>query len=84
MQFLKTLGLAAVWGPAMLARYCLAQTQEPNPEPGTRRYRNDSPAAIPSYFRGYETLYRESPRAAALEWLRYAKWGLIYCTVFED
>ena len=33
-------------------------------------------AAIPSYLRGYETLYQPDPRAAAIEWHRNAKWGL--------
>ena len=34
------------------------------------------PGAIPSYLRGHEALYRENPRAAAVEWHRNAKWGL--------
>ncbi len=33
-------------------------------------------AAIPSYLRGYEALYHEDPRAAAVKWHREAKWGL--------
>jgi alpha-L-fucosidase len=78
-QFLKTTGLAAVSGLAMAAcatRPGPARTPEPNAEAGTRRSKNDSEAAIPSYLRGYETLYRENPRAAAVEWHRNAKWGL--------
>lgn len=75
-QFLKTLGLAAVSGLAMPARLCLAQTPEPNSEAGIRRSKRDLQAAVPSYLRGHETLYRANPRAAAVEWHRNAKWGL--------
>ena len=32
--------------------------------------------AVPSYLRGYEALFRQNPRAAAIEWHRNAKWGL--------
>ena len=32
--------------------------------------------AIPSYLKGYEKLYDENPRKAALEWFRNAKFGL--------
>jgi alpha-L-fucosidase len=31
---------------------------------------------VPPHLRGYEALYAESPRAAALEWFREAKFGL--------
>jgi len=31
---------------------------------------------VPSYLRGYETLYRKDPRAAAIEWFRNARFGL--------
>jgi alpha-L-fucosidase len=75
-QFLKTVGLAAVSGLAASVRPCLAQTPEPDSKRGTRKSKNDPEAAIPSYLRGYETLYRENPRAAAVQWHRNAKWGL--------
>ncbi len=32
--------------------------------------------SIPSYLAGYESLYAENPRAAALQWFRDAKYGL--------
>ncbi len=34
------------------------------------------PDAVPSYLKGYETLYRRDPRAAAIEWFRAARFGL--------
>jgi alpha-L-fucosidase len=83
-QFLKTMGLAAVSGLVMPARLCLAQTPEANSERGTRRSKNNPEAAIPSYLRGYETLYRENPRAAAVEWHRNAKWGLFIHYALES
>ena len=33
-------------------------------------------AAMPSYLKGHETLFRTDPRAAALEWLVKSRWGL--------
>lgn len=35
-----------------------------------------SKAAIPSYLKAHEVLYRKDPRAAALEWLVKSRWGL--------
>jgi alpha-L-fucosidase len=35
------------------------------------------PAEIPSYLQGYETLYGQDPHAAALEWFKHAKFGLM-------
>jgi len=32
---------------------------------------------IPSYLEGYEEIYRHDPKAAAVEWHRHAKWGLL-------
>jgi hypothetical protein len=74
-QFLKTIA-AGVSGLAMPAGSGLAQTREPNTAARTPEAKADSPAAIPSYLRSYEKLYREDPRAAAVEWHRNAKWGL--------
>jgi len=31
---------------------------------------------VPSYLKGYETLYAQNPRAAALQWFREARFGL--------
>lgn len=31
---------------------------------------------VPSYLKGYENLYRQNPRAAALQWFREARFGL--------
>src|SRR5262245_46950956 len=59
-QFLKTIGVAAASVLSHPARWCLAQ----------------APAAIPSYLRGFEHLYRDDRRAAAVAWHRNAKWGL--------
>ena len=70
------MGWAAVSGLAMPACSCLTPTPGPDSEAGTRKPKNGSPPAIPSYLRGYEALYREYPRAAAVEWHRNAKWGL--------
>ena len=78
------MGWAAVSGLAMPACSCLTPTPEPNPEAGTQKSRNDSPAAIPSYLRGYEDLFRENPRAAAVEWHRNAKWGLFIHYALES
>ena len=36
----------------------------------------ESKAAIPSYLKAHEVLYRKDPRAAALEWLVKSRWGL--------
>ena len=83
-RFFKTMGLAATAGLAMSARHCLAQTPEPNSEAAARRSRSNSQPAIPSYLRGYETLYRENPRAAAVEWHRNAKWGLFIHYALES
>ena len=41
-------------------------------------------SAVPSYLRGYETLYRENPRAAAVEWHRNAKWGMFIHYALES
>lgn len=32
---------------------------------------------VPAYLRGYENLYREAPREAALQWFREARYGLV-------
>lgn len=39
-------------------------------------YGNAAPAQIPSYLKGYETLFAKDPRAAALQWFREARFGL--------
>ena len=75
-QFLRILGLAAVSGLAMPGRLCRAQRPEADSEAGKPRIKKDSEAAVPSYLRGQEALYRENPRAAAVQWHRNAKWGL--------
>jgi alpha-L-fucosidase len=75
-QFLKAVGLAAVSGLAVPALRGLAQTPKPGSKFDAQGFRSDSPAAIPSYLRGYEALYRDDPRAAAIQWHRNAKWGL--------
>ncbi|MBU6172976.1 MAG: alpha-L-fucosidase, partial [Planctomycetes bacterium] len=59
-QFLMGMGLATIYGTT-LSR-CLGETA--------------SKFAIPSYLRGYESLYEKEPRAAAIQWHREAKWGL--------
>ena len=41
-------------------------------------------SAVPSYLRGYEALYRENPRAAAVEWHRNAKWGMFIHYALES
>ncbi len=41
------------------------------------RAAQDAPAvAVPSYLKGYETLYQTDPRAAATQWFRDTKFGL--------
>lgn len=72
-QFLKTLGLATVSGLALPPLCCRAQTPEPTPK-----------AELPGYLRGYETLYRDNPRAAAVAWHRNAKWGLFVHYALES
>jgi alpha-L-fucosidase len=74
-QFLKTIA-AGISGLAIPAGWGLAQTREPNTAAGIPEAKDDSPAAIPSYLRSYEKLFRDNPRAAAVEWHRNAKWGL--------
>ena len=73
-QFLQTLGAAACspWMPATRAD---AATARPPPLSGS---------PVPSYLRGYEALYCENPRAAALEWHRNAKWGLFVHYALES
>ena len=36
---------------------------------------NSNAPEVPSYLKGYESQYRNNPRAAAVEWHRNAKWG---------
>lgn len=36
-------------------------------------------ATIPNYLKGYETLYAEDPRAAARQWFREARYGMMVC-----
>ncbi len=43
--------------------------------PGGARASGPVPS-IPSYLKGYEKLYAENPRAAALQWFREARFGL--------
>ena len=44
---------------------------------GGRGVTADEPkAAVPSYLKGFEALYKKDPRAASLEWLVESKWGL--------
>lgn len=78
------MGLAAVSGLAGSVRPCPAQTPKPDSKRGTRRSKSDPEAAIPSYLRGYETLYRKNPRAAAVRWHRNAKWGLFVHYALES
>ena len=75
-QFLMTIAAAAASGLALPARVCFAQTPARRSAAGTPSPKNALADAVPSYLRGYETLYRENPHAAALEWHRNAKWGL--------
>jgi alpha-L-fucosidase len=86
-QFLKAIGLAAAAGlawPAGAARPGPAQMPAPGAEPGARNSDKDAKASVPSYLRGYETLYRENARAAAVEWHRHAKWGLFVHYALES
>jgi alpha-L-fucosidase len=67
-DLLKSAGLAAV--SSLIATYnrgdrCAAQPAAPA-----------SAAPPPSYLRGYEAIYSNDPRAAAVQWHRDAKWGL--------
>jgi len=80
-QFLKTVGLAAASSLTLPAWAQSAQKPEPNPEAAPQKSDNHFSGEVPSYLRGYEALYRENPRAAAVEWHRNAKWGLFvhYC-----
>jgi alpha-L-fucosidase len=59
-QCVQSLGLTAAAGALLPAVLVRAQGQE----------------AVPSYLREYEALFRQNPRAAAIEWHRNAKWGL--------
>lgn len=59
-QFIRTVGLGTAYAFGHSGR---ATTAEPQ-------------AAIPSYLKGHETLFRTDPRAAALEWLVKSRWGL--------
>ena len=43
---------------------------------GTQRLTADAKLQVPSYLRGYEQLYAENPRRAAVEFFRQAKFGL--------
>ncbi|MCX7015072.1 MAG: alpha-L-fucosidase, partial [Candidatus Sumerlaeota bacterium] len=86
-QFLKTMGLAAVSGlasPAWASGSGSAQPPGKNEKGGAKKSKNDPEAAVPSYLRGYEALYRENPRAAAVEWHRNAKWGLFIHYALES
>jgi len=75
-QFLQTFGMAATSGLALSALPGWAQAPPPKPEAKLQGTKGDLPVKVPSYLRGYEALYCENPRAAAVEWHRNAKWGL--------
>jgi len=83
-QFLKTLGLAAASGFALPG--CSQITHAPGQKTGARAAgpTDGVSAAIPSYLRGYESLYLQNPRAAAIEWHRNAKWGLFVHYALES
>jgi len=72
-QFLRDVGLTTVSALTFPAR--LRAAADPSAKAGP---------AIPSYLRGYEALYRENPRAAAVEWHRNAKWGLFIHYALES
>ena len=71
-DFLKLAGLG-VAGVALFPR--VGATTESGMSPG------DSvpvkPASVPSYLKGYETLYAKDPHAAALQWFREARFGMM-------
>ena len=72
-QFLKTLGAAALSGAALAVLPGRAETTASQPAPPATK---DAPEPVPTYLKGYEELYRQDPRAAAIEWHRQAKWGM--------
>ena len=78
------MGLATVCGFALPPLSCLGQTPEPRTEAETPKPSNGTPATIPSYLRGDQTLYGENPHAAALSWHRNAKWGLFVHYALES
>jgi alpha-L-fucosidase len=65
-QFLQSLGVGTVAALTLSPRGRAAATPPPA----------QTGPAVPSYLRGYEALYRENPRAAAVAWHRQAKWGM--------
>jgi len=83
-QFLKTLGTAAVAALTLTARARAASAPASRPESATGKPAGRPDAAIPSYLRGYETLFRENPKAAAVEWHRNAKWGMFIHYALES
>jgi alpha-L-fucosidase len=86
-QFLRTLSMAAASGlawPAGAIRPGPGQTPVPSAEPGKQNADKDPKTTVPSYLRGYEALYRENARAAAVEWHRHAKWGLFVHYALES
>ena len=83
-EFLQTFGLAAVSGLALPAYSRVVQIPTSIPAAGPQSTQIDPAAAIPSYLRGYESLYHENPRTAAVEWHRNAKWGLFIHYALES
>ncbi len=63
-DFLRT-AAAACLGLPSFARHLYSQTGGARPE-----------AVVPAYLKGYETLYAQAPRGAALKWFAAAKYGL--------
>jgi alpha-L-fucosidase len=83
-QFLKKLSLAIASGFALPAFSQVTNIPELKAGSDASKSPNDSSVTIPSYLRGYEALYRENPRAAAVEWHRNAKWGLFVHYALES
>ena len=66
--FLEATAGAATAGAWYLATGGAPARAEQGSEPGA--------AAVPSYLRGYEDLYKTDPRGAALKWFREARFGM--------
>ncbi|MHC4123315.1 MAG: alpha-L-fucosidase [Planctomycetota bacterium] len=68
-QFIKKAGITV--GSSLILPTVFTSCKE---KPG-----NVSKTTIPPYLRGYEELYQQDQRAAAVEWFRDAKFGLFLC-----
>src|SRR5437762_1114376 len=77
-QFLQAMGIAACGtaAAAMGTRRCFAQAAAGDAAPSRPAPKDAGGALIPSYLGDQEALYRKDPRAAALQWLGDAKFGL--------